>query len=294
MNQQRKEQNEILKQHNMKWVMVGGIPQEDDYMGIGSESTWIIRHDDGREFFSFKMAMAAVEDTQEDEPQDEDREAYNALKEEKLQGEGEIVDSLPKDAEEVATYDDGYYKYTIYESQDAYYKRIKGIDSDNFLMEEITKFDKQDSASSDDLNPQSVNKIMTTTEVAETYDIADATVRKAILNGWLKARKSGGTWLISKVDAEARWGGKKQADFEGRFNEILDSIIEDIRQETIPVRHYEHKMLKLLALEQRETGRIEQASQVVATITRWKITGTDHTHIDAIPELEQLKKESQE
>lgn len=48
--------------------------------------------------------------------------------------------------------------------------------------------------------------LMTTTEVAGTYGISDRTVREAIDNGWIKARKSGGTWLIRRHDAEQRWG----------------------------------------------------------------------------------------
>jgi excisionase family DNA binding protein len=47
---------------------------------------------------------------------------------------------------------------------------------------------------------------MTTTEVAETYGITDATVRQTIARGAVTARKSGGIWLIRRIDAEEHWG----------------------------------------------------------------------------------------
>jgi excisionase family DNA binding protein len=49
---------------------------------------------------------------------------------------------------------------------------------------------------------------MTTAEVAERYGIAAATVRQTILRGALRARKSGGTWLIRPEDADAQWGDR--------------------------------------------------------------------------------------
>ena len=50
--------------------------------------------------------------------------------------------------------------------------------------------------------------LMTTAEIAEAYHISDRTVREAIDKGWIKARKSGGTWLIRRLDAERRWASK--------------------------------------------------------------------------------------
>lgn len=47
---------------------------------------------------------------------------------------------------------------------------------------------------------------MTTSEIAEVYGIADATVRQTIARGAIPARKSGGVWLIHPDDAEAQWG----------------------------------------------------------------------------------------
>jgi excisionase family DNA binding protein len=54
--------------------------------------------------------------------------------------------------------------------------------------------------------------VMTTSEVAEAYGIGNRTVREAIEKGWLKAQKSGGTWLIRRQDAEARWGHSGQQE----------------------------------------------------------------------------------
>ncbi len=50
------------------------------------------------------------------------------------------------------------------------------------------------------------NPEMTVTEIAKTYGLSTPVVRKAALNGWIPARKSGATWLICRRDAEERWG----------------------------------------------------------------------------------------
>jgi len=47
--------------------------------------------------------------------------------------------------------------------------------------------------------------VMTPGEAVEVYALAEATVRQAINRGQIYARKSGGTWLILRADAEARW-----------------------------------------------------------------------------------------
>jgi uncharacterized protein (DUF433 family) len=46
---------------------------------------------------------------------------------------------------------------------------------------------------------------MTVTEIATEFGISPQAVRKACEMGWLPARKAGGTWLIRREDAEARW-----------------------------------------------------------------------------------------
>ncbi len=54
----------------------------------------------------------------------------------------------------------------------------------------------------------SLEAVMTVKEIAETYGISPFTVHDAIRHDWLPARKSGGTYLIRRHDAEARWGGR--------------------------------------------------------------------------------------
>lgn len=50
-----------------------------------------------------------------------------------------------------------------------------------------------------------LESVMTASEVADTYDIANATVRQTIARGAIRARKSGSTWLILRSDAERFW-----------------------------------------------------------------------------------------
>jgi uncharacterized protein (DUF433 family) len=47
---------------------------------------------------------------------------------------------------------------------------------------------------------------MTVTEIAAMYGVTPQAVREAALRGWIRARKSGATWLIQRRDAERRWG----------------------------------------------------------------------------------------
>jgi hypothetical protein len=46
-------------------------------------------------------------------------------------------------------------------------------------------------------------------EVVQLYGLQRATVSKACIRGRIAARKSGGTWLMSRHDAEKRWGKRK-------------------------------------------------------------------------------------
>lgn len=48
--------------------------------------------------------------------------------------------------------------------------------------------------------------ILTAAETAKTFGLAEATVRQAINRGELPARKSAGTWIVRRKDAQARWG----------------------------------------------------------------------------------------
>jgi hypothetical protein len=55
----------------------------------------------------------------------------------------------------------------------------------------------------------SLDAVLTVTEVAETYGLSPFTIHDAIRHDLLPARKSGGTYLIRRRDAEARWGNRK-------------------------------------------------------------------------------------
>jgi excisionase family DNA binding protein len=46
---------------------------------------------------------------------------------------------------------------------------------------------------------------ITVEQCAFDYGIQAGTVRRSIHKGWIKARKSGKSWLIKRSDAEARW-----------------------------------------------------------------------------------------
>lgn len=50
--------------------------------------------------------------------------------------------------------------------------------------------------------------VITAAEAAEVFNLAEATVRQAINRGQVVGRKSGGTWLVLRTDAEAHWGKK--------------------------------------------------------------------------------------
>ena len=54
--------------------------------------------------------------------------------------------------------------------------------------------------------------VMTTSEAADEFGIEQITVVKNIERGNIAARKSGGTWLIRRIDAQGRWGKKPNAD----------------------------------------------------------------------------------
>lgn len=51
--------------------------------------------------------------------------------------------------------------------------------------------------------------VMTAGEAVEEFGLSEAAVRIACQRGSIPARKSGGTWLILRADAEARWGQRK-------------------------------------------------------------------------------------
>jgi excisionase family DNA binding protein len=53
-----------------------------------------------------------------------------------------------------------------------------------------------------------LNDVLTAAEAAESYGLSESAVRKAIERNQIPARKSAGTWLIRRADAEKRWGKK--------------------------------------------------------------------------------------
>lgn len=80
-------------------------------------------------------------------------------------------------------------------------------------QDEIDAEIERDQAQLDALRRQqttdTLDGVMTAAAVARTYDLSPRTVRDAIESGWIEARKSGGTWLVRRVDAEARWGDRR-------------------------------------------------------------------------------------
>lgn len=50
-----------------------------------------------------------------------------------------------------------------------------------------------------------LKSVMTAGEVAREFGVTDSAVRKAIAEKRVKARKSGGTWLITRHAAEKLW-----------------------------------------------------------------------------------------
>ena len=50
--------------------------------------------------------------------------------------------------------------------------------------------------------------VMTAAEAVERYNLSPTAVRAAIRRGSIAARQSGKTWLITRREAEALWGGR--------------------------------------------------------------------------------------
>ena len=49
--------------------------------------------------------------------------------------------------------------------------------------------------------------VMTTKEVSDTYGVDSSVVRKACISGRIESRKSGGTWIMLRKDADDLWNG---------------------------------------------------------------------------------------
>lgn len=55
-----------------------------------------------------------------------------------------------------------------------------------------------------------LNAIMTAAEVVEKFNLSESTVRVAISRDQIKARKSGGTWLLRREDVIKKWGNSNE------------------------------------------------------------------------------------
>jgi hypothetical protein len=95
-----------------------------------------------------------------------------------------------------------------------WYKRLAGATPEQLADVRLTPFGIHWPDLDEDLSVRGMlgiqdplDAVMTVKEVAEEYSITRYNVHDAIRHDWLPARKSGGTWLIRRADAEARWGG---------------------------------------------------------------------------------------
>jgi excisionase family DNA binding protein len=52
---------------------------------------------------------------------------------------------------------------------------------------------------------QILDDVLTAQEAANLYDLSESTIRVNIHRGNIPARKSGGTWLLRRADADRRW-----------------------------------------------------------------------------------------
>jgi len=85
-----------------------------------------------------------------------------------------------------------------YEHQEAIERAIR---EDREALEKLPKLSGM-------LDDDALSLVTTPQEVAELYSVKAPTVYQAIRRGKLTARKSGGTWLILRADAERLWGGR--------------------------------------------------------------------------------------
>lgn len=51
--------------------------------------------------------------------------------------------------------------------------------------------------------------VWTAKEVCDAFGLSESTVRKACQRKAIPCRKAGNTWLVSRLDAEKRWGTVK-------------------------------------------------------------------------------------
>jgi hypothetical protein len=58
----------------------------------------------------------------------------------------------------------------------------------------------------EDVQSSVLPQVITANEAAKLYNRDMSTIRRACINGWIPARKSGRVWLMLRSDAESRWG----------------------------------------------------------------------------------------
>jgi hypothetical protein len=76
--------------------------------------------------------------------------------------------------------------------------------------------------------PAELSDVITAGEARELFGLAEATVRQAINRGQIPHRKSGGTWLILRKHAEARWGGNRRPQTLEELNGGLTGTDDDL------------------------------------------------------------------
>lgn len=86
-----------------------------------------------------------------------------------------------------------------------------------------------------------LNQAMTAGEVVELYGFSEGAVRKAIRDNRIPARRSGGTWLVSRADVYELWGqpqlvmrvmqytdkfGDREEDVRGAYGHTFETVEE--------------------------------------------------------------------
>ena len=75
-----------------------------------------------------------------------------------------------------------------------------------YYYDHLTDFDDRHTGEESPLS--FLDREMTVSEVSAVYGVTPQAVREAAARGWVRARKSGATWLIRRRDAESRWASR--------------------------------------------------------------------------------------
>jgi hypothetical protein len=106
--------------------------------------------------------------------------------------------------------------------------------------------------------PLELSAVMTAGEACEKYGLAEATVRQAINRAQIFARKSGGTWLIRRTDAEARWRKMNEQLIRVEIEGIVIHAERTISRESNPDLYF---VLVEMVPEMRVSGDMHTQSQ---------------------------------